>query len=164
MKRFTLSAAFAVLALAVLTLGAFAAQNHFRSLMEPDIIVPLPVNVDSEALGEATFRLSKDEMAITYQLAVKNIDHITQAHIHEYVGDGRNGPIMVWLFPSPESTAPGDPTGPVRGKLIRSSFGPENLRNNYTWEQVLDMLRSGQAYVNVHTTEAPGGEINGHIH
>lgn len=164
MKRFTRSTVIAVLALAVLTVGALAAPNLFRSLMEPDIIVPLPVNVDSNAKGEATFRLSLDETTIHYQIAVNGIDHVTQAHIHEYVGDGRNGPIMVWLYPSPESTAPGDPSGDVRGRLIRSSFGPENLVNNYTWEQVLEMLRNGQAYVNVHTTEAPAGEINGHIH
>jgi hypothetical protein len=73
------------------------------------------------------------------------------AHIHQYVGDGKNGPIVAWLYPSPTSTGPGAPTGRIDGRLGQGVITPDNLRNGFTWEQLLDMLRTGQAYVNVHT-------------
>ena len=33
-----------------------------------------------------------------------------------------------------------------------------------TLEDVLEKMRTGGAYVNVHTTQFPGGEIRGQIH
>lgn len=161
-NRSTLLAVSAILLMIVAS--AFVAVESFRALMVPDVIVPLPVNVDSDARGVARFLLAESDETVAYRVNVSHIDHITQAHIHQFVGEGRNGPILVWLYPSTDSTAPGAPTGSVDGTLIEGTFGPQNVRNNFTWEQVVEMIRTGQAYVNVHTTEAPGGEINGHIH
>lgn len=164
MKRFSLSMLIALIAVLVIVGGAFAAQLTFRSLMTPNDIIPLPMNVDSSARGTAVFRLSSDESAMAYRLNVSNIDQVTMAHIHQYVGDGRNGPILVWLYPGTTSTGPGAPTGSVRGTLAEGTFGSEHVRGGFTWEQVIEMMRNGEAYVNVHTSAAPAGEINGHIH
>lgn len=164
MKRVSASVLLAILLLSIVAGGAFAAQAIFKAKMMPNVIVPLPVNVDSKAKGQALFTLSDDGQSISYNLMAKKIDKVTMAHIHQYAGEGRNGPIVVWLYPDPSSSAPGTPTGMVSGDLTAGVFGPENLRNGFTWEQLLEMLRSGQAYVNVHTSDAPAGEINGHIH
>jgi hypothetical protein len=164
MKKITKSILLTSLALLLLVGGAFASQAAYKAHMRADDIVPLPVTVDSQAKGEAEFELSDDGLRFDYEIEVKKIDHITMAHIHQYVGDGRNGPIMVWLYPDPTSTGPGAPTGQVQGDLVSGSFGPEHLRNGFTWEQLLALINNGEAYVNVHTSEAPAGEINGHIH
>ena len=50
------------------------------------------------------------------------------------------------------------------GTLITGTFGSENLIGGVTWEQLVDMMRTGNAYVNIHSTDAPAGEINGLIH
>jgi hypothetical protein len=164
MKRLPLSVMIAVLAMLVIAGGVFAAQMNFRAHMRPGDIVPLPVNVDSQAQGQAIFKLSEDGMSISYKLNVANIDHVIMAHIHRFVGNGMNGPIIVWLYPSVTSTAPGAPTERIDGELADGSFGPADLRGGVTWDQLLELMRSGQAYVNVHTSEAPAGEINGLIH
>jgi hypothetical protein len=164
MKRVSTSVLLAVLALLVVSGAALAAQAIYTAVMLPNDIVPLPVNVNSKASGFAKFALSDDGQSMTFGLSVKKIDKVTQAHIHQYVGDGRNGPIIVWLYPDVTSTAPGAPSGKLKGVLSTGTFGPEHLRNGFTWEQALELIQSGQAYVNVHTSDAPAGEINGHIH
>lgn len=164
MKRLFTSVLLTFVALLIVAGGAFAAKAVFKAKMRPNDIVPLPVNVDSKAQGMAKFRLSDDGMSIAYEISVKKIDHVIMAHIHQYVGEGRNGPIIVWLYPDVNSTGPGSPTEAIKGELVSGVFGPENLRGGFTWEQLVELIQSGQAYVNVHTSEAPAGEINGHIH
>jgi hypothetical protein len=159
-KRLSISILTAVIALLIIAVGVFAAQMNFRAHMKTGVI--LPVTEGSHAQGQAIFKLSEDGMSMSYKLNVANIDHVFAAHIHRYVGDGVNGPILVWLYPS-TSPGGGTPTGRVDGTLVSGSFGPGNLIG-VSWEQFLELMRSGDAYVNVHTSEAPGGEINGHIH
>jgi hypothetical protein len=103
-------------------------------------------------------------MSISYKINVANIDKVTMAHIHKYVGNGVNGPIVVWLFPSVTSTAPGTPTDRVDGGLVEGTFDASHLRNGFSWDQLKELLQNGGAYVNVHSSDAPAGEINGHIH
>lgn len=160
MKRFSLAALVAVIALLVIAGGVFAAQMNFRAHMKTGVI--LPVTEDSLAQGQAIFKLSEDGSSVSYKLNVANIDKVVAAHIHRFVSKGANGPILVWLYPS-TSPGAGSPTGRVDSTLISGSFSSANLVG-VTWEQFLELMRSGDAYVNVHTTEAPAGEINGHIH
>jgi hypothetical protein len=161
MKRLRLSIALTVFALLALVGGVFAAQTNFRGHLSGGMIVPL--QVDSQAQGQAVFKLSEDGQSISYKLNVANVDHVFMAHIHQFTGVGQNGPIIVWLYPSP-TPGPGAPTGRVDGTLVQGTFGPDDLVGGFTWDQLLDMLRSGDTYVNVHTTENPGGEINGLLH
>lgn len=164
MKRTSFSLLMAMLVLLLTASGALAAQMNFRAHMASEVIVPLPAGVESNAQGQAIFHLSDDEMTVDYKINVANVDHVIMAHIHRYVGDGRNGPILVWLYPSPTSSGPGSPTGRVDGNLVKGSFDASNVRGGLTLEQVVEMMRTGEAYVNVHTSQAPAGEINGHIH
>jgi hypothetical protein len=161
MKRLSLSIALTVFALLALVGGVFAAQNNFRGHLSGGAIVPL--QSETLAQGQALFKLSEDGQSISYKLNVANIDHVFMAHIHQFAGVGQNGPIIVWLYPSP-TPGPGAPTGRVDGTLVEGTFGPDDLVGGFTWDQLLDMLRSGDTYVNVHTSENPAGEINGLLH
>ena len=127
---------------------------------------------DTRAKGEATFVVSQDGQSVHYVLTVSQIDNPFMAHIHK-AAKGVNGPIVQWLFPS-TAVAPG-PTGIgltngviAKGDFTAASFvGPLAGK---TMADLLNAMRAGDTYVNVHTSSGvpgdtqhpgnfPGGEI-----
>ncbi len=131
---------------------------------------------ETRARGLATFRFSKDGKTIFYTLRVARISNVFQGHIH--IGAvGANGPIAVWLYPSTAPTPGPLGGGPIRGLIAKGSFTSENLTAasgawDGTFESLVEALRTGGAYVNVHTNDGidppntgpgdfPGGEIRG---
>ena len=121
----------------------------------------VPAN-DSTATGEAIFRLSEDGTALEYELSV-NITDVTQAHIH-LAPAGSNGGVVVWLYPSapPAQLIPGR----TSGVLATGSIDAGDLRGALTGQPLSALLaeiNAGNAYVNVHTSQFPGGEIRGQL-
>jgi hypothetical protein len=132
--------------------------------------------VTSNARGNAIFQLSSDGTTLTYKLIVANIENVFMAHIH--LGPvGVNGPVVVWLYPS---TTPGAaPTGQGRidGVIAEGTITAANLVGPLAGDPFSDLvnaLRTGNAYVNVHTDDGvaptntgpgdfPGGEIRGQV-
>jgi CHRD domain len=133
---------------------------------------------DSRAQGQAIFRVNSDG-TVDVRLIASNIDNVVQSHIH--CGRfGENGPIRIWLFPTvgTSGSALTGPTGSQNGILAEGTFDPTGLvcpaANVGTTMPVLDAMRSGLAYVNVHTNDGvaptntgpgdfPGGEIRGQV-
>jgi hypothetical protein len=113
--------------------------------------------VESEGHGIATFSLSRD--GIRYKLAVENIDEVTQAHIH--LGEaGENGPVVAFLFGFVDGGVTTD------GVLARGTITEGDLVGplaGMPLSALVDALRSGGAYVNVHTVDHPAGEIRGQV-
>jgi hypothetical protein len=96
---------------------------------------------------------------MTYVVNVKDIDKVTQAHIHSGKA-GENGPVVVWLF---NATTP---TGPMSGMLSQGNFTSSELVGPLKGKQMSDLVKlinDGQAYVNVHTKANPMGEIRGQL-
>lgn len=96
---------------------------------------------------------------LRFKLVVRNIRRMTQAHIH--LGrPGENGPVVAWLF-GPSRFGISVRRGVVRGTIRRSDLvGPMEGR---TVRDLIREIERGNAYVNVHTTEHPAGEIRGQI-
>ena len=114
---------------------------------------------DTKASGTSEFNLSSDGNKMTYVVNVKDIDKVTQAHIHSGK-TGENGPVVVWLF---NATTP---TGPMSGMLSQGSFTSSELVGPLKGKQMSDLVKlinDGQAYVNVHTEANPMGEIRGQL-
>jgi CHRD domain len=135
-------------------------STNFRAHLDGKEQVP---PADTKAQGEATFTLSKDGDSIHYKITVANIENVTMAHIHEGA-TGANGPVEVWLYPSapPPKLIPGKSNGVLAEGTITSA----NLVGPLEGKSLTDLLndiKSGKAYVNVHTSEYPGGEIRGQI-
>ena len=115
--------------------------------------------VTTHGTGVAKFQLSPDGAALGYKLIVANIKDVTQSHIH-LAPRGSNGPVVAFLFGfvsggvthngvlAQGSISAGDLVGPLAGMSLTA---------------LLDELRSGDAYVNVHTVAHPPGEIRGQI-
>jgi hypothetical protein len=122
--------------------------------------------VDLKGQGQAIFTLSDDGISLDYKLIVANTKNITQAHIH--CGEpGINGPVVVFLF--------GFVSGGVNqngvlaegtitdANIIPRGSSAECMGGLATFENLLEKIRNGSAYVNVHTVDFPGGEIRGQI-
>jgi hypothetical protein len=122
------------------------------------------VPVDTRAQGQAIFRLSADGTALHYRLNVANIENVFMAHIH-YGPPGENGPIVAWLYPAspPSVLIPGRFSGVLAAGVVQDTnlTGP---LSGQTVQDLVDLIQDGEAYVNVHTSQFPSGEIRGQIH
>ncbi|HTW24266.1 MAG TPA: CHRD domain-containing protein [Candidatus Baltobacteraceae bacterium] len=119
--------------------------------------------IETPAHGTATFELSADGKSLSYKLDVVDIDNVSMAHIHMGPA-GEEGPVVAWLYPSkpPAVVKKGKFTGVLaRGTLTEASLaGP--LKGK-TMADLVDQIKAGKAYVNVHTEKYPAGEIRGQI-
>lgn len=119
---------------------------------------------DSRARGVAIFHLSSDGQSLSYRLNVANIENVTQAHIH-LAPVGVNGPVVAWLYPDgpPPQLVPGRTNGTLATGTITVAdlVGPLALEEDL--DALVEALVTGNAYVNVHTSQIPGGEIRGQI-
>ena len=138
---------------------ALVAKSMFvASLSGPD------AGVSTRGAGEASFRFLPDGESIQYRLNVANIQDVTMAHIHVAPNAGENGPPVVWLYPTapPPALIPGR----TQGSLGAGVFSATSLVGPMTGMSLDDLREAfvaGRAYVNVHTTRHPGGEIRGTI-
>jgi CHRD domain len=85
---------------------------------------------------------------------VHGLQNITASHIH-IQARGVNGPVRLGFLPS--GTIPS-----VDGILVNHTFGPADV-TGVSYDELVAAIRSGNAYVNVHTTVNPGGEIRGQL-
>lgn len=117
----------------------------------------------TKARGQASFKVSKDSTFIQFRLNVANIRNVTMAHIH-LAPAGANGPVVAWLLPSepPPQLIEGRSQGTLAAGLITAAnlVGP---LAGQTINDLIEAMAAGDAYVNVHTSQYPGGEIRGQI-
>ena len=115
------------------------------------------------ATGSATFNVVGN--TVSWSLTVNNITNVTAAHIHAPAPAGQNTGVVVTLVSS------GPLSGTRTGSFTQVDQGSTTIT---TLEALLQLMRTGQAYVNVHTSDGvdppntgpgdfPGGEIRGQI-
>jgi hypothetical protein len=138
-----------------------------------------PTPADSKGQGQAIFRVSADGSSVDFRLIASNIDNVIMSHIH-CGRPGENGPIRMWLYPNIGPTgAPGpNGSGPHDGVLASGTFSPTGVVCPASAVgrdmPLLDAIRAGLTYVNVHTNDGvaptntgpgdfPGGEIRGQL-
>jgi hypothetical protein len=103
--------------------------------------------VTTPATGTAQFQPSPDGKTLNYNLTVNNIPAVTMAHIHQ----GKVGEI-------------GQPVAPL--SVGKGTITSSNLQGTLAGKQVSDLvnlLKSGNSYVDVHTQHNQNGEIRGQI-
>jgi hypothetical protein len=140
-------------------------------------------SVSTVAAGEFEAILSRHGDFIDFELSYQGLQgEVRQAHIH-FAQRSVNGAIVVWLCqtvanPAPASVAarvqPCPQEGTVRGRINPEDVvspppptppappAPQQITEGELGE-VIAAIRSGVAYVNVHTDRSPGGEIRGQI-
>jgi len=136
----------------------FDGGDEFATVLEGSQEVP-PVMTAAGAVAQ--FALNSDG-TLSFELrATGPIQDATQAHIH-LGARGQNGPVVAFLYglTAPQDFQAGDliASGTLDdGDVIaRPGFVP-SIAN------LVQRIRQGRTYANLHTTAHPGGEIRGQI-
>ena len=150
----------------VLAAGPTAAANDQRNFAAPLWGSQEVPERETKMVGVATFKLNPDETELSFKLIVANGVGITQSHIH-CGAPGVNGPVVAFLF---GFVAAGVENNGVLSEGVitaanvipraPSAVCPDGVAN---FAEMIERLRSGDAYTNVHTVTFPGGEIRGEI-
>lgn len=162
MTRALIALALASMAAIPGTAAAAPREQNFTARLSGANEVPVR---ETLAQGHATFRLNRDG-TIDYRLVASDIDNVSGAHIHCPADENNNAGVSV-----PLSTAhPGQSDGVnSSGTFSSTTPCPDGTMT------VLQAMRDGLAYVNVHTNDpsvpgdntGPGdfssGEIRGQI-
>lgn len=126
--------------------------------------------LSTPASGTFKAKITKDN-TIEYEISYSDLQgDITQSHIH-FGKPGINGGIAAWLCqgtltgPAGTPNCEGARTGGASGVITAASvIGPagQGIAAG-EFEELLDAIRAGATYANVHSTLRPGGEIRGLI-
>ena len=153
---------------AALALPLAAQAQHFVAFLSGYQEVP---SVSTPAEGVFQVHVSSDRSHFDYVLQYKNLQGtVQQAHIH-FAQTAVNGPIVVWLCgtatnPGPAGTQPCPQQGTLNGSIgaaqVLASPPAQQLAAGEV-DELVRAMRNGAAYVNVHTSLSPGGEIRGQV-
>lgn len=135
----------------------FDGGDEFASTLIGREEVP-PVTTNASATAHFVFN---PDGTLSYELrATGPIQNATQAHIH-LGGRGQNGPVVVFLFgfvSGGQDFEAGDliASGTITDAnvIARPGFTP-------TVANLVNRMRQGRTYTNLHTNAFPGGEIRG---
>ena len=169
MKKLALAALLSMALPALANHGATAFHAFLTGYQE----VP---SVSSKADAVFQAQLSSDGNSVNYTLVYEGLQaDVTQAHIH-FAQRSVNGPIIVWLCQTTTNPAPAGqttvPTCPGRGGTVTGTFSASNVLASPATQQlaagelaeIIDAMRAGVAYVNIHSAVSTGGEIRGQVH
>jgi hypothetical protein len=143
--------------------GSDQAATSFTATLSGNNEVPA---VTTPATGSATLSVTGTE--ITYTVNVTNLQNPVLSHIH-IAAAGVNGPVRLNLCGTDDSP----PCASGSSVLVSGVNGVTVGAPPITFDDLLSAMRSGDAYVNVHTNAPgctqgepgcnPGGEIRGQI-
>lgn len=159
---------------AVLALPAFAdddddGDDQFAARLQSFQEVP---SISSTASGRFRATIDEDAGTISYRLSFTGLQgDIRQSHIH-FGQHSVNGAITVFLCqtatnPDPTGLAPQCPqSGTVTGLIQAANMVPAAAGQGLApgdFAELIAAIRGGVAYVNVHSSTFPGGEIRGQL-
>lgn len=94
---------------------------------------------------------------IDWTMTLTNMTSVFASHIHAPGATGVNANVIINLF------IPNGTTGTVNGVVAHGSITNAN-NANVSLDSLRVLFNNGMAYVNVHTTANPGGEIRDQVH
>jgi CHRD domain-containing protein len=167
MKRVVAAAAVLVL---VIGTGIVFTQGGFQNITEQLTGLKEVQVISTTGHGEFHARISKDESEISWELSYADLEGaVQQSHIHFgppnntggiavfFCTNLGNGPAGTQLCPAPPATISGVITaanviGPLTQGIEAGALS-----------ELIDAIRDGKTYVNVHSAKWPLGEIRSQI-
>ena len=142
------------------TAGAASAQGNVNltATLTGNEETPAP-GLNTGAFGFAEVGVDSQNQEVTVSLQIFNLPTgSTAGHIHAG-GKGTPGPVILdFVFPAGRT---GDFTLNLR--LGRGQFRARPEIGINSFEDALQAIAAGNGYVNIHTTQYPGGEIRGQL-
>jgi len=163
-------AACAVLGFTMSAAGADASSdNHLFARLSGFSETGPPILSDGTATLTATIN---PDMTISYRETFSGLSApVTQSHFH-FAPRGVGGGVFLFLCTNltPPAGVPTPPACPAGGGTVTGTLSSlnviglagQNLKAN-DFAGAVRILRTGNAYVNIHTTAFPQGEIRGQV-
>ena len=120
--------------------------------------------------GECRVNVNNDHTVIQAKISYSNLEGaVTQAHIH--LGQqGVNGGIVLFFCSNLPSKPAGTPTCVAAPSTMQRTFTATDVQEVTDQgidageiEELIEAIRKGKAYCNVHSTTFPTGEIRGQL-
>lgn len=135
--------------------GAPAVVETFTATLNGASEVANPPVVST---GAATAVITYVGGQLLFRVDVNGTSSVTRAHIHGPAAVGVNAGIRVNFYEPPAGTTPLNFTGTA---TLANGIGSVPI--GMTMDSLLVLLRTGNAYVNIHTSTYPSGELRGQI-
>jgi len=129
-----------------------------------------PLALSTTGTGQFRVRINEAREEISYRLSYASLEAtVTQAHIH-LGGRAQSGAISVFLCSNLGNgpagtqacpTAPATVSGTIRPADVIGPGGQGIGAGEFA--ELVDAIRAGATYVNVHSTTYPGGEIRAQL-
>jgi hypothetical protein len=136
--------------------------NDSYSAGKPSFVAKLTGNQESppvktKAHATAFFYVSKDKDRCAIKIMADDIKDVTKAHLH-LAPKGKNGDPVAEL-----STK----SGKISGNLGEGTIKAADLQGPLAGKTIGDLMekiKAGEVYVNVHTDQHKDGEMRGQVH
>jgi hypothetical protein len=151
--------------------GAGGAGDH-KTLVTADPLTgyqeATPAGVSSTATGTFTARIDDDTQTIAYRLTFVGLSGPALfSHIH-FGNRYDSGGVSAFLCGG--STKPPCPAGTTDEAVVTGTVTPVDVIGPASqgigpgaWDKLVDAIRAGVTYVNVHSPQFPAGEIRGQL-
>jgi hypothetical protein len=152
---------FCVFTIATASAGLAAGHYRFSCDLYESKVGPKPS--DTVASGTILFHFDELSQELIYQLRVEKIEGVYMAHIHMGASN-KEGLLAAWLYPPRQhNSAKRTIEEEFNGTLAEGVIRQEDLRDGLVLEDLIESLRSGNAYVNIHTRNFIMGELRGQV-
>lgn len=166
MKKLLLNVSLIIGLLLALSTFSVSANENEGVRFQTRLVGPneIPLTVSTGASGD--FEARVENGTLVYKLSYEGLEggNTLAAHIH--IGSRRTaGGVMAFLCGGGDKPACPNVSGTVEGTICPADIiGITNQQIPAgAFDEFLSVMRTGIAYVNVHTTASPAGEIRGQV-
>lgn len=141
-------------------------EDYSANLTAAAEVTQNPLVGNPTATGTANLVLDDRVLTVTVTVNGQLTSNVTMAHIHGPAGTDANAGVILDFVPSMTAVIN---AGTRTGTIVSASYDLDALTVSATGvlrvdpNLLIQYMNTGQAYVNVHTTNNPGGEIRGQI-
>jgi hypothetical protein len=158
---------------AVLGAGAAATANDNQRRFSERLsgFEEAPITLSTPGVGTFRAKIDKATASIDYTLTFSGLEsNVTQAHIH-FGGPWEGGPVIVFLCTNLNNGPAGTQTCPAAGGTVTGTIAAADVLAGADarglaagdFDGLVQALRGGGTYVNVHSVNRGGGEIRAQI-
>ncbi len=160
-----------VSAMALIATAVFAEPQQWKKIQEIlSGYQETPLALSTTGTGTFSARIDSDQQQIEYQLSYAGLEGtVTQAHIH-FGAPAQSGGISVFLCTNLGNGPAGTQACPDAPATVEGTITPADVIGPAgqgisagQFDELVQAIRAGTTYANVHTTLYPAGEIRAQL-